>query len=42
MCLDVALRCDTFGDQAVVGAPFVALGAGVEGRAGEARWMWLG
>ncbi len=34
MCLDVALRCDTFGNQAVDGAPFVALGAGVEGRAG--------
>ena len=42
MCSGVALRCDTFGDRAVHGTPFVVLGAGVEGRTGEARWMWLG
>ncbi len=42
MCSGVALRRDTFDDRAVHGAPFVALGAGVEGRTGEAPWMWLG
>lgn len=39
---DLGARLDTFGDWAVHSALFVALGWGVEGRTGEALWMWLG
>ncbi len=42
MCSDLGARLDTFGDWAVHSALFVALGSGVEGRTGEALWMWLG
>lgn len=42
MCSDLGARLDTFGDWAVHSALFVALGSGVEGRTGEALWLWLG